>query len=519
MTWWPSEATAVSEDAEWQMLHPASVAVNLLPRTVLFLRGAWPILAVLVVRGGGDTQNLFDLTLLSFFLVMTVGRTIVHYFTLRYRLADGRLEIRSGLLNRQVRVLTPDRVQNVELVRNLFHRLSGLVEVRIETASGTEVEGELSALSVDEAARLVQGLSGRMPSREHDEDRAPPLLENAPLDLVRFGATSTRLGAAIVAIGFLFELGTTVDPERAARVGTGIGAAGMLALLAAATTGAWLVGIATVLMRHYGFALRREGEALVAEEGMFTRRRVQLAVRKVQRVTVSAPWLRRLWGFGSVSIETAAAGTGAPGVQRATAMIPVVLAHEVDRVVREAMPAADVSLDSESLLRPHPRALRRALVRGTLQGLLLGGALAWWWWPGGLVGLGVVLPMSIVAGWMDWRHQRWLVTDKVVVSRRGFINRVTTIVARDKLQSIELEQGPLLRRYGLGEVLLRVAGSGVAMPLLDQEEAFALVTRLSAAVAKPAAPDLRSDFDAVTDPDVELEPDDEELLLDEATEP
>ena len=65
-------------------------------------------------------------------------------------------EMQSGLLNRQVRVIPPERIQNVELTRNVFHRMSGLVEVRVETASGTDIEGQLSALSEHEALALMQ---------------------------------------------------------------------------------------------------------------------------------------------------------------------------------------------------------------------------------------------------------------------------------------------------------------------------------------------------------------------------
>src|SRR6185503_14051289 len=129
-------------------------------------------IALAFVYGQANGQGLFDLGLLLLFFGLAIGNTLVHYLTLRYRLADGRLEIRSGLLNRQARVIAADRVQNVEMVRNVFHRLSGLVEVRIETASGTEVEGLLSALSVADAEALIGALEaarGEVPAAHPDE--------------------------------------------------------------------------------------------------------------------------------------------------------------------------------------------------------------------------------------------------------------------------------------------------------------------------------------------------------------
>jgi putative membrane protein len=474
------------------MLHPASAAVNLLPQTWAFVRSAWPVLLILLFRSGDEVggQQAFDLSLLAFFLLMTIGRTLVHFLTLRYRMVQGRLEIRSGLLNRQNRVLSPEKVQNVEMVRNVFHRMSGLVEVRIETASGTEVEGMLSALSVEEAERLVSALQPRArPAAEVDEVEIPALVENDWTDLVKFGASSSRVGASIVVMGVVYEGMLTIDPTLPLRSAGDVGWTGAFALFFAVLAGAWLVGIGNAVEAHWGYRLVLDDDALVAQEGLLTRRRVQLRVRKVQRVTLRATWLRRLLGFGSVTIETAAAGAGSGGVQQASAMVPVVGEDEVDTLVRHAMPEADVPLASEALRRPADKALQRALIRGAIQGGIFGGVLTWVFWPMGLLGL-LLVPLNLALGWLDWRYQRWLVTDRVVLSRVGFLSRTTTIVARDKLQSVDLDQGPLLRRYGLASVIVRVAGSGVRMPLLTFDEAYALVAELGATAGRtaPVAP-------------------------------
>ena len=138
----------------WQRLHPMSLAVNLVPRMAVFVRAFWPILVLWWV-GGVSAASMVDGTLLMLFFLVPMAQTAVHFFTLRYRMEEGRLEIQHGLLNRQARVIDPDRVQNVELTRNLFQRPFGLVEVRIETASGTDVEGMLSALRREDAEALV----------------------------------------------------------------------------------------------------------------------------------------------------------------------------------------------------------------------------------------------------------------------------------------------------------------------------------------------------------------------------
>lgn len=474
-----------SDDEGWLGLHPASVVVNLVPRTFATLRSAWP-LVVAAVYGQANGQGVLDLLLILLFFGLAIGNTVVHFLTLRYRLVDGRLEIRSGLLNRQARVISADRVQNVEMVRNLFHRMSGLVEVRIETASGTEVEGLLSALSVEDAQHLITALQsarGDAPTAEepHPDD---VLVANGTGELLWYGATGTRLGAVALLAGLAYEamaLRGPVDPEALDAPPARLGTITVL-LVVAAATGAWLIGVATALLRHHGFRLVRAGRALVAEQGLFTKRRAELRLSKVQLVTIVEPWLRRAFGFGSVWIETAAAREGGDGTQRSEAAVPHVERGTYRTVVGAAVPLGDLDPAALALQPPHPATLTRALLIAVLRVLVVAVLAVAWFGAPGLLAL-LLLPASVGLAVLDVRTQGWLVTDALVVARRGWLDRRTSLLARGKLQSATVEQGPLLRALGLGLVHLRVAGSRVVLPALAHAEAVALSDRLVRAKA------------------------------------
>ena len=75
--------------------------------------------------------------------------------------------------------------------------------------------------------------------------------------------------------------------------------------------------------------------------------------------------------------------------------------------------------------------------------------------------------------------QRWAVSERYVVSRRGFFDRQTTVVARDRIQSVQVVQGPVLAQMGLAQIVLRVAGSAVLLPILDADAAVELANLLS----------------------------------------
>ena len=131
----------MGSSATWKRIHPASVWVNLLPLTWRTIRQFWPVL-ILAMVGGQSGFHVVDMLVLMATVGVGAVSSFVHYATLRYRVHDGKLEIRQGILHRQSRVIDPARIQNVERVRNPFHKIAGLVEVRLETAGDVRARAD-----------------------------------------------------------------------------------------------------------------------------------------------------------------------------------------------------------------------------------------------------------------------------------------------------------------------------------------------------------------------------------------
>ena len=128
-----------------------------------------------------------------------------------------------------------------------------------------------------------------------------------------------------------------------------------------------------------------------------------------------------------------------------------------------AVPHAQVDPWTTPLRPAHPRSLYRAMVGASVRALIIIGfgfafldSLKW-------VML-AIFPLALMGAWLDWAKQGWLVTPTSIVSRRGFFNRRTFILSRDKLQSVHIVQGPFMRLHGLSRMVVRVAGSQVSLP-------------------------------------------------------
>lgn len=460
-----------SDTAEWRSLEPLSLAVNLVPDLWRTLRGAWPLL--LPIFFGGPLAGLANLPFLALFFAMAAGRTLAHFLTLRYRVHAGKLEIRSGLIARQFRVIDPARIQNIEIVQNVFQKLGGLVELRVETAGESGIEGLLSAISEGEARRLRALLAPR--ADVGAAPVAPEVLHQIDLlELVGFGVSAGRVGAAVLVLGFAFDAFTQVSPDAvqgAVQDVRGSAAVGLVLLAIALGYGMSVLG---AILRHYGFRMVRTTRGFALEAGLFTRRRVEIPVAKVQVVRAEEPWMRRLMGYGTLHVETAAVGL--PGEQAAAeGVVPMATLDELPVVAANMLPRLDVDPWTATLLPPAPRALVRALLGGGVRWAVMAGAAAWVVGPWALLGWG----FGPALAWFDWRRQGWLVTPTTIVARRGFLTRRTWLVARDKVQSVHMRQGPILRANGLVRLEVWVAGSAVSLPDLREDDARALFVALA----------------------------------------
>ena len=347
----------------------------------------WPLL-LLVVVGGSSSEDfaLADFAWVGLFLLSGVGSTVVHYLTLRYRVNGNKLEIKQGLLNRQARVIDPARIQNVGEVRNIFHNLTGLVEVRIETAGDVRTEGVLSALSVQNANGLIAALEaarGRAPRVRPEEEPEQPLLALGLGELLAFGLSKASIGLVAVVLAVGLEVIPLFSPAETASTLENLSPLAVVGGLLLTLVLSWLGSACLSVVRHFRYTLRREPDpdprqvALASKEGLFTTRRMRVPLSKVQLVLADEPVLRRAMGFGTLNVETAGLGSIQEGVSAAELVVPMVDREELPGLTQVALPGLDVNPWRVALNPAHPRALYRMMVSGTLQGFGLSVLAVW----------------------------------------------------------------------------------------------------------------------------------------------
>lgn len=101
---------------------------------------------------------------------------------------------------------------------------------------------------------------------------------------------------------------------------------------------------------------------------------------------------------------------------------------------------------------PMAAGLSGALVLGTVDG-----------WPARIA---LFLVLLAAAGWAGgalgrarWRRTRWKLDDRGLSVERGLVWRSEVLVPRTRVQHLDLERGPIERRFGLATLVVHTAGT------------------------------------------------------------
>lgn len=494
-------------------LHPTSVFFGVSAKLRELL------LPVVLVLFGARSAGWGWEAWLGILVIPYVLVSLLRYVSFRYRFDPDELVMREGLIFRNERHVPYARIQNLDAVETVFHRLAGVVEVRVQTGGGQEPEGVLRVISreaYDEMRRRVlderRAEEGARGEAEGAAEPAETLLHLTPRELALFGLIDNRGWVVLAAaIGAVWEFGFVdqfVDlpfeqfleqrefVRNAARDALGnfgwifgrvfyaVVAFVVLLILI------HLFSVAWALTRLYDYRLTRRGEDLRAEFGLLTRVAATIPLRRIQTLTVREGPLHRLTSRVSVRADTAGGhGDEASKTQREW-LAPVIKRERLATFVSRILP--DLDLASIEWQPVATGAFRRALKESLIVVVALSGAsvamLGW----GSLAVFGALLPIAALHARMSVRNLAWAVTDRAVLFRSGWLWRRISVARFARIQVVALHESPFDRRARMARLRVDTAGAGdlshrVDIPYLPVEVARTLLAKLAAQAA--AAPD------------------------------
>jgi putative membrane protein len=447
--------------AAWRRLHPAAIAV-----WISGVAGGLAFPLVAIVLFGGEGGPLVFTTVAG---ALAVGGSAVRWVRFWYRLDGRTLVLRGGLLQRWERTLQPARIQSVDVVQKLTHRVFGVVELRIEVVGGRGTEAALVAMTPAEA----NGLRALLLADRSDEETVPepPLVRMRPVDLLVAGATGGRVAVVAAMVGWLTQilpqdrfvdaLGRIAGEDRSSLV-TIVVIAGLLLVASV------LISLVSTLIVYWSFTARRQGDQLVITRGLLQTRRSVVPVGRIQAIRMEENLIRRSFGLASLRVMTAGYGRGSGDAQQSSMLVPVADRSSCLAIAEDVL--GTQGLRGSALHRAPPRALARRLVGA---GIVTAGivATAFAVRPAVVPAAFVVLAVAIGLALLSWRALGHAILGHHVLARDGALVRRTTVADLANIQHLQLRRSPSQRPFRLASLALAIPKSSAGLIDVDRDVA------------------------------------------------
>ncbi|ATO36020.1 MULTISPECIES: PH domain-containing protein [Geobacillus] len=435
-----------------------------------------PLLVVVVAGSGGDF-SWRDLVVPLLVLAYTIVAGILSWVRFTYGWDDQTLQVEEGVFVRKKRTIPFERIQGISITEGIWQRLAGVVKVHIETAGNVPGEAEvtLAAVSREEVRRLQRDIEQAKEQAEesnpwNDQEKrllSPPLFTLSVKEVWLAAVTSGGAFGVVAAVwAFLSQLGDLIPYEalfrnvQATWNGHGrwyIGIIGLVALLAA-----YGVAIVQNMIRFASFAVRKQEDTIVITRGWLERKTVSVPIGRVQGVMIHESWLRRLFGYATVSLIHAggALDGGPPGD---VVLCPLVKKERVSSIVHACLPEYDLDVT----FHPLPERAKIRYMLRPLYWLMVPVLLAAYIerpWGAGLL---LVLPLAAWIGVRRYRAAGWALSSRQLTLRSGWFRQTTTYMLKRRLQSIEVSATWWQKRKRLATISAAVMPLGTSARVVD----------------------------------------------------
>jgi len=456
---------------EPQRLHPLTLLLRVgasLPALVIIL---FPTLQ------NPSSENVISVVLGLLYGLVALPAIILQYLRFSYRISQKQIVIQKGVFNRKNRSIPLERVQNIQVERNLVARLLGVARIKIVTAGSSSTEGTLEYVGLEEAHKIrrvvrsfQEDTTEEADSSEEEIAADDTLYSMSLADVLRSGAFRFSL----VYLAVIFSVLELVDPEtliqgvlqsegtveRVTDVMTSHPAFAILASILIAIFLGWITGIVVHLSRYYRFRLWLDDDKLRMRHGLFTVKEGTIPLKKVQALILRANPLMRAFGWYGLEVQTIGGNVAEEGHR----MIAPFAQYDDLLALGQRIRSYDVPDDFRSVSM---LTIRRMFFRYTAVLSVVVVPAAYFWpaqW-GEVAGLKLpwwgfaVVPLILVWVILHYGNHGYQATEDGLYIRRGVLTHHLWILPLEKFHVFVTRATIFQRRLNLKTLYVDTAGA------------------------------------------------------------
>ncbi|MGR7911857.1 PH domain-containing protein [Lysinibacillus capsici] len=481
---------------EINRLHPVSAIIT----SVKALKSMILPIAIIIISNGFNfslnfrSDHFFE-TILLFgvwgvaALLALVGG-IIKWRTFVYWFEDGELRVTYGLFVKKKRYIPFERIQSLNYNEGVFHRIFGLVKVQVETAGSKGGKPEVELTAIRKAAADVIELEMRHAKNEavQQQDQMQVVEEAIPTpmiyhmsmrDLLVLATTSGGIGVVLSGLAAVASQFSDIIPYETVfheladfvKIGAFLVALTVMVVLIVA----WIVSVVITLINYYDYTVRIEEEKLIITKGLLEKKRITLPLNRIQAIRIVENPLRQLTGYATVVVESAG-GNGENGNDKKITLFPLIKKPDCMQTLEQLFP----EMNWQPTFTRSPKRARSFFYRIDFFWLFpIIGASIYFFYPYGLLSL-LLIPLTMLLG--IWQHKTagYQIDGKQLAMQYRVFSRITLIMEKKRIQSIESTQSYFQKRKNVMSVKATVmsgaTGTTGSVSSLEQQDAETILT-------------------------------------------
>jgi putative membrane protein len=400
---------------------------------------------------------------------------VARWFTTTYRIDTEQVQLRTGVLQRNVLSVPRNRIRSVSTDARLLHRLLGLTVLRVSTGQEAKRDAAfaLDAVQAEQVPRLRAILlaDSLAPAADDESEPGRELARWQPSWLRYSPLSFTGLAMILAAVGLAYQAGVGAALQNSRLAQSGVDAAERFGVVTSGVVIGVAVLVASVvlsvlrsLVTYGNLVLRRDADALHLEHGLLRVREQTFDMRRLRGGTLRAPLLVRL--FGGARLD--AVMTGVDGAGEASLLLPPCPRATAETVLAELIARPDAV--TGSLRRHGAAATRRRWTRAlALPAVLLVAMVALysstpvWLWP-------VWAVLAACCALLAFDRSRALghrVDAQWLVARAGSLDRRRDCIAAAGIIGWTVRQTLPQRRAGVATLVAATAAGVKSYRMID----------------------------------------------------
>ncbi len=235
---------------------------------------------------------------------------------------------------------------------------------------------------------------------------------------------------------------------------------------------AWLMSLLGTIIRFAGFSMVRDDENIKISRGLFEKQQISIPIRRIQAIKLVEGILRQ--PFGMLSIEVVSVSNiGTKG--QGNVLIPLLPKSQVIRFMEKALPEFAMSLQAQGL--PGRSKSRYYLIN--ILPVLIIAVLSSIFIPWGYLAFSLV-PLGAWLGHQQYQDAGWHIEGNMLLLRSRMLGKVTTIIHRKRIQSLNISRSFFQERKNLNTLAIAfasgIAGAYAKLRGIDEEKSKTIVS-------------------------------------------